>query len=100
MSDTPPMRPTALYARISGLAQVAACVLLLASVSRAEQRTQTFDSDPGWEGVNNRLPPKKVIEVTQDFGFSATSHAGPTAGEMGGVVMRASDPAFYADKIP
>jgi hypothetical protein len=39
--------------------------------------------------------------VRQDFGFSATtSHAGSGAGEMGGFVTPAAEPAYYARRIP
>ena len=37
--------------------------------------------------------------MTQDFGYSKTNFAGKAAGEMGGQITRASEPAFYADKI-
>jgi hypothetical protein len=54
-------------------------------------RTQSFDSDPGWEGRNNHVVPKEMPTVTQDFGWGD--------GKMGGTVMRASEPAYYGDKI-
>jgi hypothetical protein len=79
------------------LASILACVF--AAGAFAGQRTQSFDSDPNWEGANNHLAPAKERQVTQDFGYSATNHAG-AGGEMGGTVTRASEPAFYADKIP
>ncbi len=48
----------------------------------AEERTQTFDADPGWEGHNNRIQePGRTIK--QDFGYSRTAHAGGKAGELG-----------------
>src|SRR3954467_3258574 len=76
-----------------------AIVLILASVSCAEVRQQNFDSDPNWEGLNNRIK-KDAPTVTQDFGYRGDTHfAGKAAGEMGGQVTRASDPAFYADDI-
>src|SRR3569833_2676945 len=62
-------------------------------------RLQSFDHDPGWEGHNNRLVPKQYPTVVQDFGYSATNHAGNASGEMGGMITRASEPAFYAAKI-
>src|SRR5438876_2235990 len=77
---------------------VAAC-LFAASICTAGLRTQSFDSDPGWEGHNNRIIPKEYPTVVQDFGYSKTNHAGKSPGEMGGQVNRASIPAFYADKI-
>ena len=33
---------------------------------KAEQRTETFDSDPGWEGHNNRSVKPEIVR--QDFG--------------------------------
>ena len=65
--------------------------------SQAE-RTERFDRDPGWEGRNHRsVMPRKV---RQDFGFSATAHAGGKAGEMGGFITPTAEPAFYAKKLP
>lgn len=74
-----------------------ACVS--AAVTRAELRTQAFDADPNWEGVNNRIIPAKYPTVTQDFGFANSEHAGKGRGEMGGLVTRASAPAFYAVNV-
>src|SRR5262245_54713410 len=65
----------------------------------AGMKSEAFDRDPGWEGFNNRVVPKKVPVVRQDFGYSATKFAGQGTAEMGGLVTRASEPAFYADKI-
>jgi hypothetical protein len=62
-------------------------------------KSESFDKDPGWEGHNNRIVPKRVVTVTQDFGYSKTNFAGEVAGELGGQIMRASQPAYYADKI-
>ena len=59
-------------------------------------KTEHFDHDPGWEGHNNRVTSKKPVQVKQDFGFSATNHAGKAAGEMGGVIQRSTKPASYA----
>jgi hypothetical protein len=62
-------------------------------------KSEPFDKDPGWEGHNNRITPEKLPTVTQDFGYSKTNFAGKAAGELGGHVTRASEPAFYADKV-
>ncbi|MFA6564232.1 MAG: hypothetical protein WCV00_20185 [Verrucomicrobiia bacterium] len=59
-------------------------------------KTERFDRDPGWEGHNNRVAPKKVLMVKQDFGYSATQFAGKAAGEMGGRIQRSTRPASYA----
>jgi hypothetical protein len=63
-------------------------------------KTEQFDRDPGWEGFNNRIVPKRTRTVTQDFGYCSTNHAGKDRGEIGGRVTRAARPASYADKIP
>jgi hypothetical protein len=59
-------------------------------------KTEHFDRDPAWEGHNNRITPKNVLMVKQDFGYSATRHAGKGAGEMGGRIQRSATPASYA----
>jgi hypothetical protein len=65
-------------------------------------KTESFDRDPGWDGVNNRPADRgdRPVEVRQDFGFSATSHAGGRPGEIGGHVHAAAEPAWYARVIP
>ena len=75
----------------------AAC--LVATVCVAADRTQSFDTDPGWTGVNNRVVVKQYPTVTQDFGYSKSNHAGAAVGEMGGMVTRAATPAYYGDKV-
>jgi hypothetical protein len=62
-------------------------------------KIESFDRDPGWEGHNNHIVPQHVPTVTQDFGYSKTNLAGQAAGELGGQVTRASEPAYYADRI-
>src|SRR5690242_12642273 len=67
----------------------------------AEERRQSFDKDPGWEGVNNRAPDPKPRTIKQDFGYSAkTSHAGGRPGEIGGLITPAAEPAYYAKALP
>src|SRR3954469_17921872 len=79
---------------------VRTCIILFrAPGAFAAERTQSFDAEPAWEGVNNRIVPKEYPTIVQDFGYSKTNFAGKSAGEMGGEVMRASEPAFYADKF-
>jgi hypothetical protein len=66
-------------------------------------KAETFDRDPGWEGVNNRPSDRndQPVIVRQDFGFTVTSHAGGAApGEIGGFVQAAAEPAFYGKVIP
>jgi hypothetical protein len=62
-------------------------------------RRESFERDPGWEGHNNRVVARHYPTVVQDFGYSETHHAGQAAGEIGGQVWRASEPAYYADRL-
>src|SRR5262245_6141312 len=70
-----------------------------AAPPQSNLKSESFDKDPGWEGHNNRIVPERVPTVTQDFGYSKTNVAGKAAGELGGRIARASEPAYYADKI-
>jgi hypothetical protein len=78
---------------------VTVLMLSLRAFCFAEQRTQNFDADPGWEGRNNRVIPKQYPTVEQDFGYSPTNVAGKSSGEIGGTITRASEPAFYGENI-
>jgi hypothetical protein len=67
-------------------------------------KTESFDRDPGWEGVNNRTARTlEPVKVRQDFGFSPrTSHAGGQSnrpGEIGGFITAAGEAAFYGKPI-
>lgn len=78
-------------------------VALLVSVSLvaaiAEQRHESFDKNPGWVGHNNRSA--KPQSIRQDFGWSAdTTHAGGAAGEVGGWMNPAAEPAYYGKIFP
>ena len=75
---------------------VVACAAVAPVCGAAEMRTQSFDSDPGWEGQNNRVVPKNRPTVRQDFGWDG---AGGGGGKMGGLVTRASEPAYYGAAI-
>src|SRR6266566_4431307 len=70
-----------------------------AEPAKSVTKTESFDRDPGWDSYNNRIVPRKFRMISQDFGFSSTNIAGTATGEMGGWVWRASQPAFYGDKI-
>ncbi len=68
--------------------------------SKPVTKSESFDRDPGWEAHNNRLVPKNVTPITQNFGYSPDTHfAGKAAGEIGGIIVRATEPAFYAARI-
>ena len=75
------------------------CVLISDFARAAEIKAESFDRDPGWEGFNNRIEPKHVPTVTQDFGYSTTAFASKSPGEVGGRVTRSTRPASYGDKI-
>src|SRR5688572_19103964 len=65
----------------------------------AGEKTETFDKDPGWDGVRNRIK-VPAVRKQQNFGWSSTNHAGGEApGEIGGVVWRSITPAYYGKKL-
>jgi len=76
-----------------------ACVILALVASTHGQplllKTETFDTDPGWEGRNNRATDPGPRQIVQNFGFSSGSaSAGGPAGEIGGFITPAGEPAF------
>ena len=72
---------------------------MLAVVS-AEERSESFDHDPQWDGRNNRTQLFDVRPVVQNFGFGRTNHArGADVGEVGGFITPAAEPAYYAKVI-
>src|SRR2546421_2364558 len=92
--------------RVLGCVATALGLLLSGAVGWAQERTaaptiktEHFDHDPGWESLNNRVQPKHVPTVTQDFGYRPGGKDGQTSGAIGGRVTRSSKPAYYADKI-
>jgi len=81
---------------------IACCVTILLTAPAAAQtvtRTENFDRDPGWDAQNNRLIPKQIPTVSQDFGYSRTNFAGGAIGEIGGRIWRSTKPAYYATPI-
>lgn len=70
-------------------------------VTRGGERTEAFDHDPDWEGRNHRGTAIPARKVRQDFGYSGTTqHAGGrAAGEIGGLITPAAEPAYYARPI-
>jgi hypothetical protein len=74
-------------------------ILFLSSVLLpGAERSQSFDTDPRWDGHNNR-PAGEPREVVQDFGYSATKTSTATPGEIGGTITPAGEPAWYAAKL-
>lgn len=89
------MKPILLFC-LALLLPVAACA---ARPGELTQIHEDFSSDPGWDGVNNRIECENCPTVVQDFGWSPTNHAGGKGGEIGGVVWRSTTPAWYAMPI-
>ena len=93
----------ALLARVVAVAVLAAvvdpaCVALLGGEDAGgRSRTEHFDVDPMWLGVNNRLAATAdAVTIRQDFGFSRSKHAGGGLGELGGRITPAGEAAYYA----
>src|SRR5213594_2293059 len=81
-----------------------ACMILTVAESTHGQplllKTETFDTDPGWDGRNNRATDPAPRQIVQNFGFSSSStNAGGPAGEIGGFIAPAGEPAFYGKVI-
>jgi hypothetical protein len=63
-------------------------------------KTESFDTDPNWDGRNNRANDPSPRQMVQNFGFSsATSNAGDSPGEVGGFITPAGEPAYYGAVI-
>jgi hypothetical protein len=72
----------------------------LLATAAAGERVEGFDKDPGREGRNHHSDRFPARTVRQDFGFRPTHRAGGrTAGEVGGVLAPAAEPASYATAI-
>src|SRR5215510_5219219 len=83
---------------------VLSCLIsILAESTHAQPlllRTETFDTDPGWDSRNNRATDPSPRQIVQNFGFnSSTTNAGGSAGEIGGFITPAGEPAFYGKVI-
>lgn len=88
------------YGILAGVCAAAFLLVGFAPRIAVEERTQTFDKDPGWDGQNNRSTAFPIRTIRQDFGYSPTARAGGAVGEMGGFITPAAEPAYYAKKIP
>src|SRR5579872_6380381 len=65
-------------------------------------KTESFDRDPGWVGVNNRSARlREPRRVRQDFGFSPGTRncGGDSPGEIGGLISPAAEAAYYGKPI-
>src|SRR2546421_11755187 len=82
---------------------LACMILAFADSTHGQQlllKTETFDADPGWDGRNNRATDPGPRQIVQNFGFSASSsNAGGAAGEIGGFITPAGEPAFFGKVI-
>jgi hypothetical protein len=65
----------------------------------ADERTEHFDHDPGWEAHNNVPPPKAVRTIRQDFGYCPRTPFDEEKPAIGGFITAAAEPAFYAKKL-
>ena len=71
-------------------------------VAEANTKTESFDRDPGWEGVNHRnARTREPIVVRQEFGYRPQTHnaGGAAKGEAGGFLTAAGEAAYYAKPI-
>jgi len=60
-------------------------------------RELAFDQDPQWEKLGNPAEyVERVIRPYHDFGFSPTHFAGKAGGEIGGIIFRDEQPAYFA----
>src|SRR4051812_7389035 len=77
----------------------AGSILLAEPATQPAVKSESFNQDPGWEAFQNRVVPKAIKAVAQNFGYSDTNFAGAAKGEIGGTIWRSSTPASYAAKI-
>lgn len=74
-------------------------LVALTALAFAELRTETFDSDPGWDGLNNRSQAFDRRTVKQDFGYAAVDPFGDGSGAIGGSITPDGSPAYYAKPL-
>jgi hypothetical protein len=96
--------PGAISTRVVLLVRVSIIIIATSSASVHGQtlllKAETFDTDPGWDGRNNRATDPDPRQLVQNFGFSGSStNAGGPAGEIGGFITPAGEPAFYGKVI-
>src|SRR5689334_22374110 len=75
-------------------------IAVTCGIGIAAERFENFDKDPNWDGHNNRAVRPEPRKIQQNFGYSTTSHCGGGAGEIGGLITPAAEPAYYAKEIP
>jgi len=63
-------------------------------------KKEDFSKDPGWAALGNSLKFEDHEQTgLHDFGYSQSSFAGGSTGEIGGLMWRAGSYAYYADKV-
>ena len=76
-------------------------VVVAAGAAAAQPLAATDAARPqAWVGFRNRLLPDELPRVRQDFGYSATDHAGGERGEIGGWAQRSLTAARYGQRLP
>lgn len=94
-------RDSVIYARAATLLWLLLAAAWPVRAAGAVIREEDFDSQPAdWEGINNRNTHFEPKIVTQDFGYSPTSHAGGRPGEVGGTLNPAGEAAYYGYRLP
>ncbi|MBI4556615.1 MAG: hypothetical protein HY706_03460 [Candidatus Hydrogenedentes bacterium] len=71
-----------------------------ATWSGAEQRHESFDHEPEWDGLNNRSKAFDPRMIEQNFGYEAENRFGTDPGAIGGTITPAGKPAYYAKPVP
>jgi hypothetical protein len=92
------MRPTKIFWLLQLIALSCFDVTLVQSANGQPLvfKTETFDVDPHWDGQNNRATDPGPRQIVQNFGYEgSSSNAGGAAGEIGGLITPAGEPAYY-----
>jgi hypothetical protein len=95
LRNTSTILPSILLAALSA----GAGIVLADPPATTVVKSEAFDRDPAWDGYNNRMVPHERPTISQDFGYSPTHFASKSAGEVGGTIARAAEPAWYAAKV-
>ena len=68
---------------------------------KRDGQAEDFSGDPQWVGAGNQFSfEDREQSGAHDFGFNAASRfAGGAAGEVGGIVWRSGEYAYYADRV-
>jgi len=81
------------------MAAVVTLLVILPLSAFAEEQLESFDTDPGWEGINNRSTHDEPREITQDFGYVPDIEIAGVTGAIGGRITPDARPAYYAMPI-